>query len=62
MDLFKAIEPSVKLIIYCVYDPFAKMKPSEVELDQEFNESQAELRALRWLMYRPNDIVMVVPV
>lgn len=49
-----------KLIIFCVYEPLARMKHTEVELDQEFNESQAELRALRWLMYRPNDLVMMV--
>ena len=50
-----------KLIIFCVYDPKAQMKPSEVELDQEYNQGQAELRALRWLTYRPNDIVMLEP-
>jgi hypothetical protein len=50
-----------KLIIWCKYDSWAKMKPDEVELDQEYNEAQAELRALRWLLYRPNDLVMLVP-
>lgn len=50
-----------KLIIFCVYDPFSKMKPTEVELDEEYTEDQAALRALRWLLYRPNDIVMMEP-
>jgi hypothetical protein len=50
-----------KLIIFCVYDPWARMKNTEVELDQEYNQGQAELRALRWLIYRPNDIVMLEP-
>lgn len=51
-----------KLIIFVQYDSKSEMKPSEVELDLEFNESQAELRALRWLTYRPYDIVMMEPV
>lgn len=49
-----------KLIIYCSYEPMAQMKPSEVELDEDYTESQAELRALRWLMYRPDDLVMLI--
>lgn len=51
-----------KLIILCQYDPWAKMKNDEQELDLDFNLEQAEFRALRWLMYRPNDIVMLEPV
>ena len=50
-----------KLIILCKYDLLANMKTDVVELDQEYNEAQAELRALRWLLYRPNDLVMLVP-
>lgn len=48
-----------KLIIICIYEPMAKMKETEVELDEEYTQNQAELRALRWLTYRPNDIVML---
>jgi hypothetical protein len=52
-----------KLIINCKFDPFAKMDDREEELKGEFDtSSQAELRGLRWLMYRPNDIVMLVEI
>lgn len=48
------------LVILCVFDPFAKMNDREVQLDTEYEySSQAELRALRWLEYRPNDIIML---
>lgn len=56
-----------KLDIYCVYDPWTKKSPHSsslkptVKLDQGYDENQAELRALLWLTYRPNDIVMVNP-
>ena len=50
-----------KLLILCQYDPWAKMKPDEVELDREFELYQAERRALLWLTYRPKDLVMLVP-
>lgn len=50
-----------KLTILCIFDPMAQMEDAEMALPTEFEtESQAKLRALRWLMYRPNDIVMLV--
>ncbi len=49
-----------KLIILCVYDPWAKMKDDEQELDLNFTLEQAQLRAELWLTYRPNDLVMLV--
>lgn len=49
-----------KLIILCIFDPFAQMADSEAILDPGFErQDQAELRALLWLKYRPNDIVML---
>jgi hypothetical protein len=52
-----------KLVILCVFDPKARMPDREEVLRDEFETSgQAELRALRWLMYRPYDIVMLVEI
>lgn len=52
----------LSLTILCVYDPKSEMPDKEFELPTEFEtSSQAELRALRWLTYRPNDIIMLVP-
>ena len=31
----------------------------EIILDEGYNEAQAELRGLRWLLYCPTDIVMI---
>lgn len=43
-----------------IFDPFAKM-PDRAQYKFEYEtSSQAELRALRWLMGRPKDIVMLV--
>lgn len=52
----------MKLIILCIYDKLTGWSPKEFELPTEFeSQSQAELRALLWLSYRPNDLVMLVP-
>lgn len=52
-----------KLVILCVFDPYARMADREYVVPEDYDtSSQAELRALRWLMYRPNDIVMLVEV
>lgn len=48
-----------KLIILCVFEPKAQMADSEQILGEFDTSSHAELRALRWLTYRPNDIVML---
>lgn len=49
-----------KLVILCIFDPWAKMPDKPYEMETEFeNQGQAELRAFRWLLYRPNDIVML---
>lgn len=46
-----------------IFDPMAKMPDRAIYMFEfEDNESQAELRALRWLEGRPNDIVMFVEV
>lgn len=51
-----------KLVILCVFEPLAKMPERISELSDEFNSiDQAALRAYRWMMYRPNDIIMIVP-
>lgn len=50
-----------KLVILNRYDPLSKMPDKEFELDTDFaTSSAAELRALRWLLYRPNDYVMLI--
>lgn len=50
-----------KLVILCVFEPLAKMPDKEFVLPDEYEDSpHAELRAMRWLMNRPNDIVMLV--
>lgn len=50
-----------KLIILCRYAALTGWSDKEFVLDTEFDTtSQAELRALRWLIYRPDDIVMLV--
>lgn len=55
--------PKFKLVVLCIFDPWAKMKDAVTVLDPGFdNSAQAELRALLWLTYRPNDIVMLEPV
>lgn len=52
-----------KLVILCVFDPKARMLSKEYVVPEEYDHSgQAELRALRWLMYRPYDLVMLVEV
>lgn len=49
-----------KLVVLCKYDPKANMPDKEFEIPTEFEDSPAaELRAMRWLLYRPNDIVML---
>lgn len=49
------------LTILCKYDKLTGWTPKEFHLPTEFDTSaQAELRALRWLMYRPNDVVMLL--
>lgn len=53
----------LKLVILCVFDPKAKMADKEYLVPDEYEtSSQAELRALRWMMYRPYDIVMLVEI
>jgi hypothetical protein len=50
-----------QLIIFCVFDRMSQMDDKEFVLPTEYETSaHAELRALRWMMYRPNDIVMLV--
>lgn len=49
------------IIIYCIFDPWAEMKPQLTILGETYTQSQAELRGLRWLLYRPDDIIMMVP-
>lgn len=50
-----------RLAVLCVFDPMAKMPDREEILSTEFDtEDQACLRALLWLEYRPNDIIMLV--
>lgn len=52
-----------KVVILNVYDPKAKMPDTEMILRDDFEtSSQAELRGLRWLISRPNDIVMLLEV
>jgi hypothetical protein len=52
-----------KLVVLCVFDPLSKMRDREEVIRDEFEtESQVELRALRWMMYRPHDICMLVGV
>jgi hypothetical protein len=49
------------LTILCMYDKLTGWPPAPFHLSTEFDTSaQAELRALRWLMYRPNDIIMLL--
>lgn len=51
-----------KITILRKFDPMSAMPDSVFELPVEYkNSSQAELRALLWLTYRPRDIVMLVP-
>lgn len=50
-----------KLVILCVFDPVAGMPDKVFEAINAFeNSDQAEARAIRWLTYRPKDIVMLV--
>lgn len=50
-----------ELYIYVVPDPLAQLPPFEKKAQYEFETSeQAELRALLYLSYCPNDIVMLV--
>lgn len=50
-----------ELYIYVVPDPLAQLAPYESKGVYEFETSaQAELRALLYLSYAPNDIVMLV--
>jgi predicted anti-sigma-YlaC factor YlaD len=52
-----------RIVILCIHDPKAEMPDKEFIIDHEYEySSQAELRGLRWLLYRPNDIVMLEPV
>lgn len=52
-----------KLVILCVFDPLTKMPDKEYVVPEEYEHSgHAELRALRWLMYRPKDIVMLLEI
>lgn len=52
-----------KLVILEVFDPWSKMPDRESKNVFEFErQSRAELRALLWLLYRPNDIVMLVDI
>lgn len=49
-----------QLTVLCVHDPKAEMPDKEFEIPKDFEYlSKAEARALRWLTYRPNDIVML---
>lgn len=53
--------PVFKLVILCVFDPVAGMPDKVFEAINAFeNSDQAEARAIRWLTYRPKDIVMLV--
>ena len=52
-----------KLVVLCRYDPLTKAPDQEQALNHEFETSAlAELRALLWLHYRPNDLVMLVEI
>lgn len=52
-----------KLTILCRYEKLANMPDKEFEIPTDFDtSSQAELRAMRWLTYRPNDIVMLTEI
>jgi hypothetical protein len=52
-----------KLVILVISDPKTKTPPREYVIPEDYEEtSQVELRALRWLMYCPNDICMLVEV
>lgn len=52
-----------KLTILCRYDPMSELSDLEIELPMEYeNEDKATLRAMRWLIYRPNDIIALVSV
>jgi len=49
-----------KLVILCVFDILTRQESEVHTMRQDFETSaQAELRALLWLQYRPNDIVML---
>lgn len=49
-----------KLVVLCKHEPLSRMPDKEFVLPEEFDtSSQAELRALRWLLYRPHDILML---
>lgn len=49
-----------KLIILCKYHDLTGWSDQEFALPTEFDtSSQAELRALRWMLYRPDDIIML---
>lgn len=49
-----------KLVILAIHDPLANMEDKVFEIDTDFADSSgAELRAMRWLLYRPNDIIML---
>lgn len=52
-----------KLVVLAVHDFKSGMLDKEARGNFDFETSnQAELRALLWLMYCPNDIVMLVEV
>lgn len=49
-----------RLTVLAIHDPKSGMPDKEfADLTEYDNQGQAELRALRWLMYCPNDIVML---
>lgn len=51
------------LVIYAVRAPEFKVPDKEVDAYFEYETAdQAELRALLWLLYCPNDIVMYVEI
>lgn len=49
-----------QVVILEIFDPRAKMQDRQQYTFEYDNSSHAELRALRWLLGRPNDIVMLV--
>jgi hypothetical protein len=50
-----------RLVILAIHHPKARKPDHEVKGHFEYDSSsQAELRALRWLMYCPDDIVMLL--
>ena len=49
-----------KLVILCRFERLSKMPDKEQTLEEFPTQGHAELRALRWLMYRPYDIVMIM--